>query len=109
MLDLMRKYTLLIALIIIFSGCASRDFGALKIINIGTSDLRIRVTKFCDVNHRPPKEDEVNFSAWMMPNFFWFISDYVDKKSGHYKVLILDKETNNLIILRDEYTGLTSR
>lgn len=102
----MRSLIIVILMLVVFSGCSSRNFGTEKLIHIYKGDLQDRVSKFCDKYNRPPTSDEIGFKGLPLPAYYWYISDYTDDKKSGYKVMIIDKETDEVIILRAGKTDL---
>ena len=105
----MRLLILVILALVAFSGCSSRNFGTEKLIHIYKGDLRDRANKFCNRYNRPPTVDEIGFQNTPLPEYYWYISDYTDNKKIEYKVMLIDKETNEIITLRSGSADLTSR
>ena len=102
----MRASIIVILMLVVFNGCSSRNFGTEKLIHIYKGDLQDRVSKFCDKYNHPPTVDEIGFKNLPLTEYFWYISDYTDEKKSGYKVMIIDKETDEIIILQAGKTDL---
>jgi hypothetical protein len=97
----MKKIIGSITVAVLLGGCYP-GIGVRKQLNIERYDLRNSVTAFCEKNHRPPESQEVQFGNRLMAEYYWFISDYIDKDRSKYVVFIIEKEDQSVAVL---YSG----